>query len=144
MKANPTSTRVAKAVFALMATVVLFISNPLTSQAGLIANKKTTLPADQVSVTYAGFNENNVIFDVKFENPNAARFWLIIKNDVGEIIYRQPYNDVHFSKAIYLEKGESQIHPTFIIREGSEESVHRFSVSLSTKEQVSVTNVTKL
>jgi hypothetical protein len=127
-----------------MATVVLFVSNPLTSHAGTIRNTKVVLPESQVSVSYAGSNENNLIFNVKFENPTAARFWLIIKDDGGEIIYRQPFNDVNFSRSIYLEKGESQIHPTFIIREGGEESVHKFSVSLYTKEQVSVTNVTKL
>jgi len=142
MKANSVSTRVAKAVFALVAAVVLFVSNPLTSQAGMIKNKKTaTLPESQVSVSYVGSNENNVIFSVKFENPTAARFWLIIKNGAGEIIYRQASNDVHFSRAIYLEGSESKMNPTFIIRKGNEESVHSFAVSLSTTEQVSVTKL---
>lgn len=141
MKANPTSIRVVKAVTALVATVILFVSNPLTSQAGMIKNKIGTLPESQVSVSYAGSNEDNLIFSVKFENPTAARFWLIIKDDAGEVVYREPFNDVHFSRAIYLEKGESHIHPTFIIREGNEESVHSFAVSLSTKEQVSVTKL---
>ncbi len=135
------STRVVKAVLALAATVVLFVSNPLTSQAGMIKNKIVSLPESQVSVNYAGFNETSVIFNVKFENPTAAKFWLIVKDDAGEVVYRQPFNDVHFARAIYLEKGEAHIHPTFIIREGNEESVHSFSVSLSTKEQVSVTKL---
>jgi hypothetical protein len=141
MKANSTSTRVVKAVLALVATVVLFVSNPLTSQAGMIKNKSVSLPENQVSVNYAGFNETSVIFNVKFENPTAAKFWLIVKDDAGDVVYRQPFNDVHFARAIYLEKGESHIHPTFIIREGNEESVHSFAVSLSTKEQVIVTKL---
>lgn len=127
---------------ALVAAVVLFISTPLTSQARTIGGKQlVSLPEGQVSINYVGSNDNNVIFSVKFENPTAARFWLIIKNDAGEIVYRQPFSDTNFSRAIYLEKSDAQIHPTFIIRKGNEESVHSFDVRLSTLEQVSVTKL---
>jgi hypothetical protein len=142
MKANSVSTRVAKVVLALVAAVVLIVSAPLTSQAGMTGGKHVaSLPESQVSINYIGTNENSVIFSVKFENPTAARFWLIIKNDAGEIVYRQPFSDTNFSRAIYLEKGDSQIHPTFIIRKGNEESVQSFAVRLSTTEQVSVTKL---
>ena len=143
MKANFVSTRVAKTVLALVASVVLFISSPLTSQARTIKNKKTptTLTESQVSVTYIGSKGDNVIFSVKLENPGAEKFWLIIKNDAGESIYRAQFNDVHFSKAICLEKDEANIKPTFIIRKGNQESVHSFAVNLATTEQVVVTKL---
>jgi hypothetical protein len=144
MKANLVSTRVVKAALALVASVVLFISNPLTSQARTFKNKKTptTLTESQVSVSYVGSNANGLVFNVKFENPTGEKFWLILKDDAGEIIFRQQFNDLHFSRSVQLEKGDSEIqHPTFIIRKGNDESVHSFDVSLITTQQVTVTKL---
>jgi hypothetical protein len=141
MKAKFVSNRVAKAFAALVATVILFIASPMTSRAGIFKNKKaaTSISESQVSIHYIGSNENSVIFSVKFENPAAENFWLIIKNEAGDVIYHQQFNEAHFSREIHLEKDESKMQPVFIIRKGNEQSVHRFEVNVATTEQVVVT-----
>ncbi|HMH22112.1 MAG TPA: hypothetical protein VK563_10060 [Puia sp.] len=142
MKTNSVSTRVVKTISAIVAVIVLFVSNPLSSQANGINDKKPSgLTEGQVSVKYVGSDDNNVIFSVKFENPNADKFWLIVKNDVGDVIYRQQFTDVHFSKSLFLEKDASEIHPTFVIRKGNDEITHRFVVNRTLTENVVVTKL---
>src|SRR5450631_3276651 len=135
MKTNSVSTRVVTTLSAIVMAVVLLISNPLSSQANGINDKKPSgLTEGQVSVQYIGSNDNNVIFSVKFENTTAQKFWLIVKNDAGEVIYRQQFNDVHFSKSLFLEKDATEIHPTFVIRKGNDEVSHSFVVNRTLTE----------
>src|SRR5258706_1133081 len=103
------STRVVKAITATIAAIVLFISNPITTLANGGDHKKTatTLNDEQVNVQYVGTKDNSVVFRVDFENPTAEKFWLIIKNDACEVVYRKQFSDVHFSKSVYFQKEES-------------------------------------
>jgi hypothetical protein len=136
------STRVVKAITVAVAAIVLFISNPLTSQASGGNHKKTaTLNDEQVNVQYVGTSNNSVVFRVEFENPTAAKFWLIIKNDAGEVVYRKQFNDAHFAKSVYFQQEESDIHPTFVIRNGENEVVRQFAVNRTVTENTVVTRL---
>jgi len=142
MKTNFVSTRVVKAISLVVAAIVLFVSNPLSSQANGINDKKPSgLSEGQVTVKYVGSADNSVIFSVKFENPTAQKFWLIVKNDGGEVVYRQQFSDVHFSKSLFLEKDATEIHPTFVIRKGNEEVTHSFLVNSTLTENITVTKL---
>jgi hypothetical protein len=136
------STRLVKAITVAAAVVVLFVSNPLTSLANGGDHKKSaTLTEEQVTVQYVGTNDNSVVFRVAFENPTAEKFWLIIKNDNGEVVYRKQFNDAHFAKSIYFQKEEADIHPTFVIRNGENEVVRQFAVNRTITENTVVTKL---
>ena len=136
------STRVVKAISVAVAAIVLFVSNPLTSLANGGDHKKAaTLTEDQVNVQYVGTNDNSVVFRVAFENPTAEKFWLIIKNDNGEVVYRKQFSDAHFAKSVYFQKEESDIHPTFVIRNGENEVVRQFAVNRTITENTVVTKL---
>ncbi|HTI09842.1 MAG TPA: hypothetical protein VL832_14840 [Puia sp.] len=136
------STRVVKAISVAVAAIVLFVSNPLTSLANGGDHKKAaTLTEDQVNVQYVGTNDNSVVFRVAFENPTAEKFWLIIKNDNGEVVYRKQFSDAHFAKSVYFQKEESDIHPTFVIRNGDNEVVRQFAVNRTITENTVVTKL---
>jgi hypothetical protein len=143
MNTNSLSTRVVKGIAVAVAAVVILVSNPLTSQAngGGINNKKASLTEEQVSVKYLGTTDNNVIFKVEFENPTAEKFWLIIKNDAGDVVYHQQFNDAHFSKSVFFQNTDSEIHPTFVIRNGNNEIVRQFAVSKTLTENIVVTKL---
>jgi len=143
MNINFVSTRVSKAVSAVVMAVVLFVSNPLSGHANGINDKKNPsgLNKDEVSIQYVGSTESNVVFSVKYENPTAQKFWLIVKNDAGETIYRQQFNEAHFNKSIYLQKDEAEIHPTFVIRKGNDEVAHSFVINRVLTENVVVTKL---
>ncbi|HXB92827.1 MAG TPA: hypothetical protein VNU72_11070 [Puia sp.] len=142
MNTNSLNTRVVKGIFVTLAAVVLLISNPFTSQAnGGGNNKKATLTEKQVTVKYLGSNDNNIIFKVEFENPTAEKFWLIIKNDAGDVVYHQQFSDVHFAKSVFFENTDSEIHPTFVIRNGNSEVSRQFAVSKTLTENTVVTRL---
>jgi hypothetical protein len=143
MNIKSVSTRVVKAISVAVAAVVILVSNPFTSQAngGGNNNKKASLTEDQVSVKYLGTNDNNVIFKVEFENPTAEKFWLIIRNDAGDVVYHQQFSDVHFSKSVFFQNTDSEIHPTFVIRNGNNEIVRQFAVNRTLTENTVVTKL---
>src|SRR5262249_36771992 len=100
-----------KSVSVLATAAVLFVANPAS------ANPTEKKPANgQVSVKYTGSNNKTVVFRLNFENTTAERFWLIIKNDAGEVVYEEQFTDLHFDRNIYLDVDETKIKPTFIIR----------------------------
>ena len=136
------NSRVAKALVAAIVAVVVFISSPLSTLANGGKHNKVALNDEQVSVNYVGNDEHNVIFRVEFKNPTAEKFWLIIKNDAGDVVYRKQFSDVNFAKSVYFEKEEStDIHPTFIIRNADNEVVRQFAVNTTVVENTVVTKL---
>ncbi len=104
--------------------------------------EKIVNPVDQeVSVSFVGVTENNFVFHLNFDNKIGEKFWLIVKNDAGEVVYQQAYKDVHFSKTIRLPKEEGEIHPTFVIRTQNEQVERRFAVNRKISENVVVTQL---
>jgi hypothetical protein len=134
------STRVVKALSVAAVALVFFVSNPLNSLANG-GDKKINLTEAQVSVQYVGTNNDFVQFRVEFANPAAAKFWLIIKNDAGDVIYRKQFSDTHFAKTVSLQKEESDMHPTFIIRNGDSEVVRQFAVTSTITENTVITEL---
>ena len=143
MNTNSLITRVVKGIAVAFAAVVILVSNPLTSQAngGGINNKKASLTDEQVSVKYQGTSDNNIVFKVEFENPTAEKFWLIIKNDNGDVVYHQQFTDVHFSKSVFFQNTDSEIHPTFVTRNGNNEIVRQLAVNRTLTENTVVTRL---
>lgn len=136
------NSRVAKALVAAIVAVVVFISSPMTSLANGGKHNKVALNDEQVSVNYIGNDDQNVIFRVEFKNPTAEKFWLIIKNDAGDVVYRKQFSDVNFAKSVYFQKDEStDMHPTFIIRNAANEVVRQFAVNTTLTESTVVTKL---
>ena len=137
------SSRVVKVIAVALTAVVVLVSNPLTSQAngGGINNKKASVTEEQVSVKYQGTHDNNVVFKVEFENPTTEKFWLIIKNDAGDVVYHQQFNSAHFSKSVFFQNTDSEIHPTFVIRNGNNEIVRQFAVNRTLTENTVLTRL---
>lgn len=121
-----------KAVYFSLIAVLVLMAAPFTGKAG--NNEKNEKEAaviteKQVSVQYAGFNTNSVVFRVAFENTAAQKFTLIIKNEEGDILYQGKFSDEHFVKAIHLLKEETDMNPTFIIRAGDSKVERSFKIT---------------
>ena len=135
------SNYVVKTLAAVVTAVVFFVSNPLTSLANT-GEIKGSVKDDQVNVQYVGSTETQVVFHVDFENTTAQKFWLIIKNDAGDVVYRKQFSDAHFSKSISVLKEGNDIRPTFIIRNSNNnEVVRQFAVSNVITENTIVTEL---
>jgi hypothetical protein len=135
------NSRVVKAISVAAVAAVIFISNPLASLANGGKNDKAKLNDEQVTVQYVGANDQHVVFHVDFQNPTNEKFWLIIRNDAGDVVYRKQFSDAHFSKSIYFENDQTEIRPTFIIRNSSNEIVRQFAVTRTITEKTIVTKL---
>ena len=142
MKPQFVSARVLKAGSILATAVLLIVSNPTNSHATPIKDKKIAqVTEEQVTVQYAGSDNNNFVFRVQFENPSAQKFSLLVKNDEGVVVYQEQFNDAHFVRTVRLEKGETEIHPTFVIRTANGEVKRSFLVNTTITENVVVTKL---
>ncbi len=132
-----------KVIVAALAAVVILIGNPLTGKANGGNNDKKVSPAEtQVSVKYQGTSDNNLVFKVGFENPTAQKFWLIIKNDNGDIIYHHQFSGTNFEKNVCFENTDTEIQPTFIIRTSDNvDIVRQFQVNKTVIENTVVTSL---
>jgi hypothetical protein len=136
------SSRVVKVIAVALTAVVVFVSNPLTSQANGGGIKKSSVADEQVSVKYQGTTDNHIVFKVEFENPTAEKFWLIIKNDNGDVIFHQQFSDAHFAKTVFFENTDTEIQPTFVIRTAnSNDVVRQFHVNKTITENTIVTRL---
>ena len=129
-----------KAFSMALVALTLIVSNPLHSLAN-DGSKKAALTDEQVSVQYVGTNNDYVVFRVKFENTTGQKFWLIVKNDAGETVYRKQFSDAHFAKSISLLREDAEIHPTFVISNGDSNIVRQFSVSKEVTEKTIITEL---
>lgn len=131
---------VAKILAVALTAAVVVVSNPLTTLANGGGNKKAPATEEQVSVKYQGISNNAISFKVEFDNPTGEKFSLIIKNDNGDVVFHQQFNDAHFAKNVYFENTDADIHPTFIIRTANNnEIVRQFQVSKTVTENTTVT-----
>ena len=93
-------------------------------------------------VQYEGTTEKGIVFNVKYENAAASPFNLIIKNEYGEVVYQQQYNDKNFDKKVLLTKEPGDARLTFIIKSASVNLKQSFDITTSTRtvEDVVVKN----
>ncbi len=129
-----------KSASVLAATALLSFGTARLQAAPLI--EKIISPTEQqVSVKYVGTSDNNLVFHLEYENKTGEKFFLIIKNDLGEVVYQNAFNDVHFEKNIRLPKEDSEMKPTFIIRTGTEQVERKFLVNRQLSENIVVTSL---
>lgn len=147
---NATSVRAAMTKLTLVSLTAAFllIAAPFTSKANNNKEKEkvaaAALNAKQVSVQYTGTLEGNILFRVKFDNPTAQKFSLIVKNHLGDVLYSGQFTDADFNKVVsFVSDDEDEMTPNFIIRIGSQQISQSFSVNRSTEieEQLVVTKL---
>jgi hypothetical protein len=68
---------------------------------------------------------------------------LIIKNDVGDVVYQDQFNTADFNKAVHILKDGEFNKASFIIRVGNQQIEQRFVINRNT-EVVENVVVTKL
>lgn len=133
-----TKNAIVKSIFLTAASFTILVSSFANGSGKL---NKTRLSGDQVSVQYTGVKDNSYAFAVQFDNTEAQKFTLIVKNDEGEVVYQEQFSDLHFAKTILLPKDLGEIHPTFIIRSGNQQVEHSFTANTKVVENIVVTKL---
>jgi hypothetical protein len=129
-----------KSASVLAAALLLSLGSASANAAPII--ERIISPVDQaVTVNYVGATDNNLVFHLAFNNASAEKFWLIIKNDAGDVVFQQAYKDVNFSKTIRLPKEVGEMRPTFVIRTANDQVERKFAVNTRISENVVVTKL---
>ncbi len=125
----------------VLAAAALLSLGTATVQAAPIIEKIISPSDKQVTVNFVGATDNSLVFHLEFENKTGEKFYLIVKNDAGEIVYQNAFNDVHFEKNIRIANEETEMNPTFVIRTSTEQVERKFSVKSKVSENYVVTNL---
>jgi hypothetical protein len=120
---------VSKKFLTVAAIVALFIVATATN-----AKAGETKPESNLSaVEFAGTVNDNVAFNIKYANETGADFYLVVKNESGEIIYAHTFSNKNFSKKFVIkEVPEEGGNVTFIIRNGGADLKQTFNISNTT------------
>ena len=59
---------------------------------------------EQVTVKYLGIQDDMVVFNVSYPNPEGSRFQLIIKDQDGSQLYQSTFTDKSYYKQFRLPK----------------------------------------
>ena len=124
----------------LVAALVSAVSFSAMAAPATSKNDKSDKTA-QNNIQYVGSTDNGIVFNVKYDNTDFAKFDLIIKNEYGEVVYQQTFNDRNFDRRVMLVKEPGDARLTFIIK-GAETYKQSFDITTVTKtvEDVVVKN----
>ncbi len=128
---------VAKKVFAgsILAATLFF-----ASQNAAIANNSITYAktekalSENASIKYVGSNDDNLLFNVQFNNVNNEKFTLLVSDENGETMYSVFSKDKNFTKTFALPKSLDLNKINFTIRTNEGTYRQSFSINIATIE----------
>ena len=94
----------------------------------------TTGPADTAAtVKYLGTQDDMLVFNVSYSNPEGGRFLLTVKDQDGTQLYQSLFSERSFYKQFRLPKSEKD-RIVFIFRDSQDvEIVKAFDVSVNSR-----------
>lgn len=126
----------------ILAAVLLFSLASVAAAKAAPIIEIISNPADQaVTVNYIGVTESDLVFRLDYDNKLSEKFWLIVKDDAGNVVYEESFKDAHFSRIIRLPKEEGKIRPTFIIHTASKNIERSFEINRKITEDYIVTKL---
>lgn len=88
---------------------------------------------DTVQVKYLGAQDDLVLFNVSYPNPEGAAFSLVVKDQDGTELYKNVYSEKNFSKQFRLPRIDRD-RITFIIRSNKESDIVKtFQINVNSR-----------
>lgn len=117
-----------KAIITGLLSVILFTA----AQAG--KNEKTDVNKAKIEVNYTGYFNNDLAFNVKFDNPSGNNVTLTVINEDGENLFKSNFSDKKFEKKFVLLKDADVYKITFLFQSGKEVYKESFDINVTTRE----------
>jgi hypothetical protein len=110
--------------FCLILTVATVRAQTITPGAG---------QTEGAIVKYLGAQDDMVIFNVSYANPEGSKFQLIIKDQDGTQLYQNIFNEKIYYKQFRLPKADKD-RIVFVIRNGKDaEVVKTFEINVNSR-----------
>ncbi len=117
-----------KAIITGLLSVVLFTAAEAHN------NKETDATKEKVEVNYTGFFNNDLAFNVRFDNPSGNNVTLTVTNEDGENLLKLNFSDKKFEKKFVLLK-DTDVHKlNFLFQSGKEVYKESFDINITTRE----------
>ena len=84
-------------------------------------------------VKHLATSEDKVFFQVSMNNETGEKFSVTIKSEDGTTLFSEVYQDKNFDKKFVLDKSESKLRLTFIIRTLKDKEVQVFEINTTTR-----------
>ena len=85
------------------------------------------------TIKYMGTTNEGIVFNLKFDNPNASKFDVKLRNDDGEVFFHQQYKEKNFDGNIVLAKEAGAADLTFVISTGTANYSEKFKIKTTTR-----------
>jgi hypothetical protein len=117
-----------KAIITGLLSVVLFTTTEART------NEKMDVNKAKIEVNYTGFFNNDLAFNVKFDNPSGNNVTLTVINEDGEQLFKNNFSDKKFEKKFVLLKDADVYKLTFLFQSGKEVYKESFDINVTTRE----------
>lgn len=109
---------------------ILFLLAVTTTQAQS-AFRETSKKEDSIQVKYLGTQDDLVLFNVSYPNPQGVPFNLVVKDQDGTELYKNTYSEKNFYKQFRLPRADRN-RIIFVIRNNKEtDIVKTFQISVN-------------
>jgi hypothetical protein len=105
-----------------------FISSSLFSQQLAIDEN-----SPEMKVRYIEGDNDNLLFNLKYDNNTGSDFKLMVVNETGEVLFQQSYSGRKFRKKIRLTRLTDTEDVTFLIRSPRKDIQLSYKVKIPSK-----------
>lgn len=109
----------------------LFMLAAMTIKAQSVLSDSTSKD-DLNTVRYLGTQDDMMVFNISYSNPQGVPFLLIVKDQDGAELYHNAYKDKNFYKQFRLAKTDRS-RLTFVIRSKEAEMVKNFAINVNSR-----------
>jgi hypothetical protein len=122
------------AAFGKLTLGTLFVLTIATAANAQQATGTGTIPVkDSATIQYLGMQDDMLIFNVSYDNPQGSKFVISLKDQDGTQLYQNSFRDKSFYKQFKLPKTDRD-KVVFMIRSGQNTPIEKaFLVNVSSR-----------
>jgi hypothetical protein len=122
-----------KAVIGKVALGTSFLLALVTAQAQTLTPLPVDSQSENATVKYLGTQDDMVVFNVSYNNPDGSKLMLIVKDQDGSPMYSNSFSDKSFYRQFRLPKTDKD-RIVFVFRDGRDADVIKtFEINVSSR-----------
>ncbi len=119
----------------ILAAAIFFSMQASAANLVKYADGESTIDSikNKLEVKYLGNNNSNLEFDVRYNNLKGTKFYFLVKDEDGDVLFEKEYNSKQFHKKVQLAKVDDIKKLSFSIVMDNESVVQTKEVVIKTQ-----------
>ena len=119
----------------ILAAAIFFSMQASAANLVKYADGESTIDSikNKLEVKYLGNNNSNLEFDVRYNNLKGTKFYFLVKDEDGDVLFEKEYNSKQFHKKVQLAKVDDIKKLSFSIVMDNESVVQTKEVAIKTQ-----------